>query len=332
MKRDNSIPNFPIDLVYMWVDGNDPKWQAKRNQYLNVGGDFATQGQVAARWVESDELRYSLRSVEMYAPWINRIFIVTDSQCPSWLNVDNPKVRVIDHSEIIPTKALPVFNSTAIESCIYKIPELSEHFILGNDDTLFCSPVAPNTFFKADGTPIVRLLKAKFKRKHAVSRGNYNLMVKRMQDLITQKFGKKIYHAPHHNFDAYRKSDFEYCVSLMRKEWESTSLRRFRHDEDMHRSFVSYYMIASGGAELHKVNRYNRISGVFEAIHSIINNSYATDSRCTSIACKDYEKMLSKYNPTMLCLNDGEGCTDEDRERMVEFLKRKYPDKSSFEK
>ena len=26
--------DFSVDLVYLWVDGNDKKWQEKKNYYL----------------------------------------------------------------------------------------------------------------------------------------------------------------------------------------------------------------------------------------------------------------------------------------------------------
>ena len=144
---------FPIDLVYMWVDGNDPEWQAKRNSYMGGGGNNTSEGVSLARWRDNEELRYSLRSVEMYAPWVNHIYIVTDGQCPAWLNTENPKVSIVNHSEIMPADAMPVFSSSAIESCIYRIPGLSEHFILGNDDTMFTKPTTRQMFFLDNGTP-----------------------------------------------------------------------------------------------------------------------------------------------------------------------------------
>lgn len=323
---------FPIDLVCLWVDGADPKWRAKRNQYMNTGGEESAQGVIEARWVENDELRYSLRSVEKYAPWINRIFIITDNQCPSWLDTENPKVQIVDHSEILPADALPTFNSVAIESCICNIPNLNEHFILGNDDTLFCAPVTPETFFTTDGRAIIRLNKQRFNRRKALRRGNYNQMVRKMQDLITQTTGAKIYHAPHHNFDSYLKSVFEECRKQDLKAWMATAHHRFRHDEDMLRCFVGYYMLATGKGVMRKVGRYNRINGIMAHIDSFLHSRFGSDSRCIPLTNPDFDAVLHKYNPLMICMNDGEGSSDNDRKRMVEFLENLFPDKSSFEK
>ena len=104
----------------MWVDGNDPQWRARRNSYLNKTESETSANNSEARWIENDELKYSLRSVELFAPWINRIYIVTDNQSPKWLNRDNPKIHIIDHNGLgshwhpwknggqVPTEAYPI--------------------------------------------------------------------------------------------------------------------------------------------------------------------------------------------------------------------------------
>lgn len=93
-----------IDLVYLWVNGNDPKWQAKRDAC--IGRPTERQENCKGRYADSGELKYSLRSIEMYAPWIRKIFIVTDDQEPEWLNTENPKIQVVDHKEIMPAESL----------------------------------------------------------------------------------------------------------------------------------------------------------------------------------------------------------------------------------
>ena len=320
-----------VDLVYMWVDGNDPAWRAKRNQYINGGEKKTAEGVNDARWRDNEELRYSLRSVEKYASWVNHIYIVTDGQCPEWLDTSNPKISIVDHKDILPAEALPVFNSSAIESCIHRIPGLSERFIMCNDDTMFTQPTSYATFFNEDGSPIVRLMR--FNRRKALRKGNYFGMVHRMQDLIKECFGKEIYLAPHHNFDAYLRSDYEYCVeNLYAEEWSATAHHRFRHEEDMHRSFVSYYMVAVGHVTMREVGRYNNISGILGRVKAALTNRFANDSRVINTCSKDYLAQLQKYNPIMICVNDSERAKPEDGKRMAEFLKELYPAKSSFEK
>ncbi len=83
-----------IDLVYLWVDGNDPKWQAKRNSFLEEKWKNSSSN-FNGRYVNNDELKFSLRSVERYAPWFRKIFIVTDDQTPEWLDIENLKLKLL---------------------------------------------------------------------------------------------------------------------------------------------------------------------------------------------------------------------------------------------
>ncbi len=104
------------------------------------------------RYRDSGELRYSLRSLVKYAPWIRRIYIVTDNQIPYWLNLETDKLFVISHDQIFPNKShLPVFSSPAIESHLHLIPGLSKQFIYFNDDVLLGAPVLPEDFALISG-------------------------------------------------------------------------------------------------------------------------------------------------------------------------------------
>ncbi|XP_060770275.1 N-acetylglucosamine-1-phosphotransferase subunits alpha/beta isoform X2 [Neoarius graeffei] len=102
----------------------------------------------ASRFEDNEELRYSLRSVERHAPWVRHVFIVTNGQIPSWLNLDNPRVTVVTHEEIFQNQShLPTFSSPAIETHIHRIPGLSQKFIYLNDDVLFGKDVWPDDFY-----------------------------------------------------------------------------------------------------------------------------------------------------------------------------------------
>jgi hypothetical protein len=156
----------PIDAVYTWVNGSDPRWLEKKTHWQiiehtlpginssivtsNTSEDDSASNN---RYRESNELRYSLRSLEKYAPWLRRIYIVTDNQIPNWVNLDNPRVKIITHEEIFPNKShLPVFSSPAIESHLHLIPHLSKKFIYFNDDVFLGSPTLPDDFFSLAGT------------------------------------------------------------------------------------------------------------------------------------------------------------------------------------
>ncbi|PVG81740.1 hypothetical protein DDE18_17370 [Nocardioides gansuensis] len=139
---------FPIDVVYTWVDGDDPEWQAARD--AREGSDARREAAGQARFRSRDELRYSMRSVHAHAPWVRTIHLVTAGQRPEWL-ADDPRVKVVDHREILPADALPTFNSQAIETALHRVPGLAEHFVYVNDDVFLGRPVRPELFFSPGG-------------------------------------------------------------------------------------------------------------------------------------------------------------------------------------
>lgn len=134
-----------MDVVYTWVDGSDPAHAELRARYLpNDKGDA---GGARCRFLDNDELKYSLRSVAKFAPWFERIFIVTNGQVPSWLDTQHPNVRLVTHEDIFQNPAhLPTFNSNAIEHHLHVIPDLSERFIYFNDDLFLGSEVCLEDF------------------------------------------------------------------------------------------------------------------------------------------------------------------------------------------
>ena len=142
-----------IDIVYTWVDGQDPYWQEARSKFCRIYSPLISinDSNVKNRFRDREELKYSLRSVYQFANFVNHIFIITYQQVPSWLK-PHPKITIIDHQDIFACKDdLPTFNSHAIEANLHRIPNLSEKFLYLNDDMFFGSKVVPADFFTADG-------------------------------------------------------------------------------------------------------------------------------------------------------------------------------------
>ncbi|MBT3168214.1 Stealth CR1 domain-containing protein, partial [Streptomyces sp. Vc74B-19] len=84
---------FPIDVVYTWVDGQDPELRAKRERHREGhDGGIAAREVGESRYTSIDELKYSLRSLEMYAGFVRHVYIVTDGQTPEWLDADAPGI------------------------------------------------------------------------------------------------------------------------------------------------------------------------------------------------------------------------------------------------
>lgn len=93
--------DFPIDVVYTWVDGDDPQWRAAKDRVLaELGREPLAAADGSARFRDRDELRYSVRSIDMYAPWVRNIYVVTAGQTPTWLDTDHPRIHVVDHREL----------------------------------------------------------------------------------------------------------------------------------------------------------------------------------------------------------------------------------------
>ncbi|KAK0167264.1 hypothetical protein PV327_004686 [Microctonus hyperodae] len=140
--------HVPIDVVYTWVNGSDPEFIKNLRKYVSISDVNAA----VSRFNDKDELRYSLRSLEMYAPWVRHVYIVTNGQIPNWLDMDNQRMTLITHEDIFPDKNnLPTFSSPAIESHINKIPGLSDKFLYFNDDVFLGREVWPEDFITQTG-------------------------------------------------------------------------------------------------------------------------------------------------------------------------------------
>ncbi len=312
------MQKLEIDLVYLWVDGSDPQWKKKKLAFTNALSDNS-ETNAAGRYISNDELKYSLRSVAQHAPWIRNIFIVTDNQKPAWLNTDHPKIKVIDHTEIIPKEVLPLFNAIAIEYFLYKVPGLSEHFLYANDDMFFNGNLSPDFFFAEDGYPFVFLKRKKFgkwyNRLRALVKddGHYRRTVVKSMSLVDKKFGKYYSGLPHHNIDAYKKSDYQKAVEeVFSEEVKKSQIHRLRTEGDFHRSAIAYYSLAIGHGHIKYVDR--KIASRMQIYNS------------------NFEEHMEKFHPLLFCLNDNEKATDEHRLLVQPFLESIFPNKSAFEK
>jgi hypothetical protein len=153
----------PCDAVITWVDGDDEAHRQKLSLYLaNAGNKTNSEAYEPTRFNQVGELKYCVHSILRFAPWIRHIYIVTDAQVPPIMRelVNTPyedKVKLIDHSEIFEgfEQYLPTFNSRTIESVIWRIKGLSNHYLSLNDDFFLVAPVVYEDFFR-DGKVVLR--------------------------------------------------------------------------------------------------------------------------------------------------------------------------------
>jgi hypothetical protein len=143
-----------MDIVYTWVNGSDPTWQKKKSAAHRTFLDQSSFQEslepyalVAGRYRDNQELRYSLRSLEAHFPTHGQVFLVTDGQCPEWL--DTRQITLVDHSEIM-SNPLPTFSSKRIESNLFKIPKLGKQWLYLNDDVFLAQQFEPTSYFQKD--------------------------------------------------------------------------------------------------------------------------------------------------------------------------------------
>ena len=307
-----------IDLVYLWVDGNDPEWLARRSAFTGVKPADKEEN-CKGRYANNDELLYNLRAVDKYAPWVHHIFIVTDGQTPAWLDTSNPKVTIVNQNDLIPEISRPCYNSSLIEHFLYRIPGLSEYFLYANDDMFLNKPVTPETFFTADGLPIVRLIHARLrdfylafrKKVLGVPYKSYMQSIRNSAAMVKRQYGVYYSGKPHHNIDAYIKSDNRITGEVFEKEISTVLENHMRKPNDIQRILYSYAALARGRGVLQYVTQ--RTSFRF----LIYRNHYGK---------------LRRYDPLFFCMNDSEYATDADRQKVTGFLARRFPEKSQFEK
>ena len=153
-----------IDVVIAWVDGEDPVHKAKKQQYL-TGKNEANHDDIAGamRYRSTGEIYYCVASILRFAPWVRKIFIVTDNQNPhvdEFIERNFPgnriPVEIVDHKTLFRgyEEYLPTFNSLSIETMIWRIPGLSDKFLYFNDDFFLASPVSESDWFVGDKTYI----------------------------------------------------------------------------------------------------------------------------------------------------------------------------------
>lgn len=148
MKLDN-INDEKIDIVMIWVDGSDSKWQEEKIKYSD-NPDAARNG--INRYRDWGLLKYWFRGIEKFAPWVNNVYFITCGHYPEWLNLEHPKLKFLKHEDYIPKEYLPTFSSHPIELNLHRISELSDKFIYFNDDMFLINNISKKDFLK-NGKP-----------------------------------------------------------------------------------------------------------------------------------------------------------------------------------
>jgi hypothetical protein len=304
-----------IDLVYLWVDGSDPKWQEKKKRFMNE--DVAPDAGAKGRFFNNDELKFSLRSVEKFLPWIHHIFLVTDNQTPEWLNLNHPQITLVDHRDIIPEKYLPTFNSGVIEWFISEIQGLSEFFLYANDDFCFGSPCSPSLFFTKNGVPIEHAPRYRPYKSPLLWETNCRNAI----SLSLQKTGKEPVFRLGHTVASYRKSYFKETRQIFKNELEQSYSNHFRRKGDISRYLIPLMDVAMNRRIVKFSPKYFWEKPFKKFFYFDISEKLPGNL-----------DRLRKKHYKMFCINDNENATDEQRKLVRRFFEEYFPQKSSFEK
>jgi hypothetical protein len=304
IKHFHEKPSFPIDIVYTWK------------------GEEITNNM---RTSNNNELKYSLRSIELYAPWVNNIYILMNppKKYPSWIK-KNDKIKIVDHKDTFSNNNdLPTTNSNSIETTIVNIKGLSEHYIYFNDDIFLGKTVSYKEFFTSDGKALVD--KYTVETTSIIKDDRYNLLnihfplsVNRLHSHvpITQIKSLVI------NFNNKYKDYIDWI--------RDTKTRKMRGYDICH-TFnlntpcqqihypISKYMYSNGYAILKDNDSKENVQYIQSGSETLIENL----------------NDVIIYKPKIFCIND----TEIDPVKRVEvynnlllFFNTYYPNKASFEK
>lgn len=332
--------DFPIDFVVTWVDGSDPKWAAKKNKYMPEAGTKKKSMNSVKAYREWGTFKYWFRGVEKFAPWVNKVYLVTDQQIPSFLDLNCAKIQVVDHTDFLEAENLPVFNVNPIETNLHRIKGLSEHFVFFNDDMYLTSPVEPTDFFSEDGKPksrtaIMPILPERYGAAHfqvnaleiVTDYFSKQEIIKNAQLLSPKQGLKNLLRTWLYKNDKYfwgfleNHLPYALCKSTYEELWakepavlQKTAKSKFRSKDDVTVWLFKYWQFASGNCAVNDAP---------------LGKLFTLDD-----AGQDLWNLILSHKYKIMCINDGFDIQDEDQV-MTDFIKTMdtlLPQKSQFEK
>ena len=137
-----------IDAVITWVDGSEPNYKLKLEENLK------NKKIINRQYTQANEIDFCVASIIKFAPFVRKIFIVTDKQKPRFSGIRHmvslEKIEIIDHEEIFRDNldCMPSFNIRSIDALLFKIKNLSDKFIYFNDDMFLIKETTKEDWFK----------------------------------------------------------------------------------------------------------------------------------------------------------------------------------------
>ena len=290
---------FPIDIIIPWVNIADAEWLKEFAKWKLIEDGDSQEG----RFRDCNTLRYVLRSIERNCPWCRYIFLVlaSDTQIPDWLNTNNNKLKIVYHRDFIPKKFLPTFNSLVIEMFYPRIEELSENFILINDDMFFTRFREKEFYFK-DGLPVYNL---KLRPIGSDDFSAWMVNSKSLLDSISNK--NSVIYDTFHMPVAYNKIVCSFILDKIKEKLETIFEKsKFR-------------------------KRYNIIHFIYYYAHILLKRFFPSNE-CRGMFYFFTTKSTNfNFDFSAVCLNESGQINESDIECLTNILEKEFPNKSSFE-
>ena len=313
-----------IDAVITWVDGDDPRHKAKREKYGSR--QSLTRDDVAGstRFTSLGEIFYCVASLNRYAPWLNKIYIVTDEQNPMLDNFiakhfpdGSIPMEIVDHKVIFAgyEQYLPTFNSISIESMTWRIPGLAEHYIEFNDDLILAAPTRPEDFFTQDGRVVCygkkyssfyTTLTHLFRRHRDGSRkvSFRQTMMNAARLLGIRRHFIKIYHTP----KALKRSTYESYFEKHPRHLEQNIKHRFREPSQYNVEEIQYLLL----------NREKQLE-----LRPANDLLYLKPKRDDSYIAEKLAEFDKRTHHKFGCFNSIDQLSDEARRMTIEWIIRR---------
>lgn len=332
------VTDRKIDFVITWVNDNDPAWQKEFNTYLPQSQYMDDTRYI--RYRNWDNLRYWFRGVEKFAPWVNKVHLVTCGHIPDWLDTNAPKLHFIKHTDYIPTEYLPTFSSRPIMLNIHRIEGLSDYFVCFDDDFFLIDKVEPERFFRK-GLPCdmaaLNTLSPSSGFTHNIVNNmciinstfnKHEMLRKYFWKWFSLRTGPNLLRTilllPWSHFSGFHDHHLPigFLKSTFEEVWEKhtdillrTTATRFRSIADVQIWLFRYWQLAKGDfvpLNVKKDGAYFEISD--KTLDKIV-------------------KTIERQKKSIVCLNDGEVSSFEAaKERINAAFQKILPEKSSFEK
>lgn len=312
-----------IDIVVTYLNERDEKWQEDykywKEKEIQEGKARPDNRQAFGeeRIREWDTFKYWFRGIQKNCPWVHKVFLIVQNErhVPEWLNTDYEKVRVVYHDEFIPKEFLPTFNPMTIGMYISNIKDLSDTYIMCDDDFYFLNYIDENRFFIGN-KPVHLDNKTRFKYYYGDAlKGSDNVFYRILnnnlefeQRYMKDKVKYGFYHLPSARVKSFEQEILQDNIDEI-------------NDRNSHSKFR---------------NQFNLCNYMFDDLlkirkKAILCNPYYNCSYCTLKSDVDFDTYADK---DIVCFNDTEQLDDynKTKDKLIEFLHKKFPNKSVYEK